>query len=133
MITEAAMVLVCSVLFIGMGLSGEIQRIAGISLKILNCPKCLTFWSCLLFLLANRHPVLPSVAASFIASYAAMWLTLALDAATVKYNRLYEKITQNPGTGEGSGPGSATDPGAERIEAPADDEVPKMQIDYDTL
>ena len=129
MILEAAMVLACSVLFIGMGLSGEIQRIAGISLKVLNCPKCLTFWSTLAVLLARRHPVLPSVAVSFLASYAAMWLTLAYDAATVKYNALYEKITETPGTGEGFGPDSPTAAGEDGLQASADDEVPQMQIE----
>ena len=127
MIPEAAMVLICSVLFIGMGLSGEIQRIAGISLKILNCPKCLTFWSALTFLLARRHPVLPAVAASFIASYLAMWLTLALDAATVLYNRLYEKITETPGTSQATGP--AARPGADSVAADPADEVSQMQIE----
>ena len=129
MITEAATVLVCTVLFIGMGLSAKVQQIAGISLKILNCPKCLTFWSVLAVLLVRRHPVLPSVAVSFLAAYAAMWMTLALDAATVKYNALYEKITQIPGTREGSGPGSPTATGEDGLQASADDEVPQMQIE----
>ena len=123
------MVLVCTVLFIGMGLSGEIQRIAGISLKILNCPKCLTFWSVLVVLLARRHPAIPSVAASFIASYLAMWLTLALDAATVKYNSLYEKITENTGTSEAPGQDATPDPGADDLPPDPADEVPQMQIE----
>ena len=129
MILEAAMVLASSVLFIGMGLSGEIQRIAGISLKILNCPKCLTFWSALAILLLNRHPVLPAVAVSFIASYLAMWLTLALDAATVKYTSLYEKITETPGASQAPGEDSASGSGADGQQADPDDEVPKMQIE----
>ena len=123
------MVLISSVLFIGMGLSGEIQRIAGISVKILNCPKCLTFWSTLVTLLAERHPVFPTIAVSFIASYLAMWLTLAYDAATVKYNRLYEKITETPGTSEREGSQEDTDSGEDGVEAGPFDEVPQMQIE----
>ena len=126
MILEAAMVLTCSVLFIGMGLSGEIQRIVGISWRILNCPKCLTFWSTLAVLLLGRHQVLPSVAVSFLASYAAMWLTLVLDAASVKYNRLYEKITQTPGTGKDPGERSGPGSGQDDLQADPDDEVPQM-------
>ena len=123
------MVLISSVLFIGMGLSGEIQRIAGISLKILNCPKCLTFWSALTILLLNRHPVLPSVAASFIASYLAIWLTLAYDAATVKYNRLYEKTTETPGNSKGEGDQEDTGSDPDSIKADSPDEMPKMSIE----
>jgi len=123
------MALVCSVLFIGMGLSGEIQRIAGISLKILNCPKCLTFWSALTILLLNRHPILPTVAASFIASYMAMWLTLAYDAATVKYNRLYEKITETPGISKREGDQEDTGSDPDSLKANPSDEMPKMPIE----
>ena len=118
------MVLVCSVLFIGMGLSGEIQRILGISLKILNCSKCCTFWCTLAVLATGGHPLLPSIAVSFIASYLALWLTLALDAATVKYNRLYEKITENTGISEGDAQDTAPDTGQDSVETVADDEMP---------
>ena len=133
MVLEAAMVMVCSILFISMGLSGEIQRVLGISLKILNCPKCLTYWTTLIVLLAEKHPLLPSIALSFLASYSAMWLTLALDAATVKYNEIYEKITENPGTSESYSQDTAPDPGQDRVKAPADDEVSQMRIDYDSV
>ena len=118
---------VCSVLFIGMGLSGEIQRILGFSWRILNCPKCLTFWCVPAVLLLGRNPALHAVAVSFLCSYAAMWLTLALDAAAVKYNRLYEKITENPGARKGSEvPDTAS--GEDGLETGAFDEVPQMQI-----
>lgn len=139
MIQEAATVLTCSVLFIGMGLAGEIQRTAGVSLRILNCPKCLTFWATLAALLISRHPILLSVAVSFITSYLAMWLTLGYDALTILYNRLYEEITEKAGTSYGteseskSESESDSEPESERcpyrVEADPDDEVPEMPID----
>ena len=77
-------------------------------------------------LIVGKHPFLPTIAISFIASYAAMWLTLALDAATVKYNRLYEKITENPGTEESTGQDDHTHSGEDHIQADPHDEVPQM-------
>ena len=118
---------VSSVLFIGMGLSGEIQRILGFSWRILNCPKCLTFWCVLAVLLIGRNPVLHAVAVSFFCSYAAMWLTLALDAAAVKYNYIYGKITENTGTEKGTEAPDASS-GEDGLETGAFDEVPQMQI-----
>ena len=118
---------VSSVLFIGMGLSGEIQRILGFSWRILNCPKCLTFWCVLAVLLIGRNPVLHAVAVSFLCSYAAMWLTLALDAAAVKYNYLYGKITENPGA-EDAGQTADPSPGEDGVPPGPDHEVPEMQM-----
>ena len=122
------MVTVSCVLFIGMGLSGEIQQRLGFSSKILSCPKCCTFWCALVLLLAGRNKLLPSVAVSFGSSYVAMWLALALDALAVIYNKAYEKITQNPGAAEDAGPEGSPDSGEDSVKAGSPDEMPKMQI-----
>ena len=127
------MVTVSCVLFIGMGLSGEIQQRLGFSSKILSCPKCCTFWCALVLLLAGRNKLLPSVAVSFGSSYAAMWLALALDALAVIYNKAYEKITKNPGAAESADPEGSSGSGQDGLEAGPADEVPQMQIRHDTL
>ena len=117
------MVTASSVLFIRMGLAGEIQRRLGTGAKILSCTKCLTFWCCAVLLLAVRTRPLPAVTASFISAYLSQWLALAYDAAATLYNRIYEKITENPGAeGTEAGPGS----GADGIETGSADEVPQM-------
>ena len=85
--TGAAAITASCVLFIGMGLEAEIERILSCRFKVLSCPKCLTFWSVLLFGLCNRHGWLEVVAVSFLSSYAALWLTLLCDALTTIYNR----------------------------------------------
>lgn len=117
---EAAMVMVSCVLFVGMGLSDEIQRRLRFRSKILSCPKCLTMWPCLGLLLLRGYAPVPSVFVSFLFSYAALWLTLILDALTLLYNKVYEIITETDGASEDA----ATDNGETGGET--DDEVPQM-------
>lgn len=95
------MVMVSAVLFTRMGLSEEIQRRLGISVKILSCSKCCTFWCCVVLLLVGKNGFVKSVTVSFIFAYLAQWLALTYDMAAMIYNRVYEKITENPGTKEG--------------------------------
>ena len=98
MIAEAALVTLCCVLFISMGLSEAIQRVARLRIGFLSCPKCLTYWSCLVRLLTGGYPPLESVAASFISSYVALWLSLLYDVLAAEYNKIYESITQTTDT-----------------------------------
>lgn len=111
MITEAALILLCCVLFVQAGLSEAIQGVLHIRLRIASCPRCLTFWSCLAWLLLNGYAPLASVAASLVTSYLAMWLCLVYDALALLYNTIYEKITTTHDT-------APTDP--ERAEGTAD-------------
>ena len=62
---EAALIMVSCVLFIQMGLSDAVQRALHISLRIASCPKCLTWWICLAYLVAHDYGIVVSVAASF--------------------------------------------------------------------
>lgn len=93
MFTEAAQITLCCVLFIQMGLSDAVQKVCHVSLRIASCPRCLTFWACLISLIWRRYGFIESVAASFVASYCALWLSLLYDALAHLYNRFYEKIT----------------------------------------
>ena len=121
---EAALVAVSCVLFVQMGLSGAIQDAVRIKSRILSCPKCLTFWAVLAWELAHRAGVVSAVAASFILSYAALWVALILDGLTVLYNSLYNAITETTeDTPEDAAPGD----GPQDHEAPAaDNEVSTM-------
>ena len=91
------MITVSCVLFVGMGLSEAVQETLDVRLRIISCPKCLTFWCVLLHSLLGGGCIVTAVASAFVASYCALWLTLAVDALTSLYNKLYEKIDQ-PGT-----------------------------------
>jgi len=94
MIKDAALITISCVLFVNMGLSEAIQKTLYVRSKILSCPKCCTFWTCLTTLLLCRFDPLESVAASFICSYVALWMTLVYDALTVLYNNIYELFTE---------------------------------------
>ena len=121
---EAALVAVCCVLFVQMGLSGAIQDTLRIRSRILSCPKCLTFWAVLAWELAHRAGPLPSAAASFILSYAATWAALILDGLAVLYNALYDAITEKD---DGASEDAEAGPGPQDQDAaPGPDEVPKM-------
>lgn len=121
---EAALVAVSCVLFVQMGLSGAIQETLHFKSRILSCPKCLTFWSVLVWNLAHGTQTVVSVAASFILSYAALWVALILDGLTVLYNSLYDAITEtNTGAPEDS---KAGDCPKDTVSAPDSDEVPTM-------
>lgn len=117
MIREAAMLAAGCVLFINMGLAGEIQALFPFRLRILTCPKCLTFWCVLLYNAFNGTPAAETVAVSFGLSYLALWANLLLDILTIQYNRIYEKITENPRTAEAESPRS---PGADNAPGAAD-------------
>ena len=121
MITEVALITLSCVLFIQMGLADAICNLFRVSLRIVTCPKCLTFWSSLAWTLLSEYDPLVCVAASFIASYAATWLALLYDSLALIYNHLYEQITKPQDT--------STD--AERPRSPSDiqaggDEVSQM-------
>ena len=112
MIQEAALVAASCVLFVQMGLSGAIQERLHLRLRILSCPKCLTFWSVLTWALCNGIGPVRAVAASFLFSYAALWAALVLDGLSVLYNWLYEQITKTTDTSEDAPAGPADDPQA---------------------
>lgn len=123
MITEVALITISCVLFVQMGLGSAIEGFLRIRSIVLSCPKCLTMWTCLLYLLfAQKCGLVLSVATSFIASYCALWLALLYDAFAILYNYLYEQITKNQDTSEDAErPECHTDPQA------GDDEVSFMQ------
>lgn len=120
MIEEVALLTVSCVLFIQMGLSHAIQERIGVRSEILSCPRCCTFWSVLVLLLISGHGIIRSVAASFLSSYSALWLSLIYDALAKLYNTCYEAITENDDTA----PDAEAGPD-DHAEA-ADDEVSEM-------
>lgn len=102
MFLEVARITVSVVLFIQMGLSEAIQDVIQIRIRFLTCPKCLTWWSCMCYLTITGHPLLVSLATSFIASYCALWLSLLYDSLALLYNYCYEQISKTNDTAEGS-------------------------------
>ena len=82
---------------IHMGLVDAVLKFYGMEDKdipIIRCPKCLTFWSVLLFLVLTRHSVIHSLAMSFLASYVGIWLDLLLGIMDEWYEDIYKRISE---------------------------------------
>lgn len=110
MIREVALITVSCVLFVQMGLSDAISGVFHVRFRVLSCPRCIVFWSSLIWTLATKNNFVVSVAASFIASYCALWLTLAYDAVAILYNDIYEQITKtNDTSSDAERPGNPAD------------------------
>ena len=85
-----------------------------VSLRILSCPKCLSFWTALVWMLWDNAGLVRSVAVSFFCAYAATWAALMLDGLSVLYNWIYEQITETTDASEDAeagpdGPASGDD------------------------
>lgn len=116
---EAAEITASCVLFIGMGLEAEVERILSCRFSILSCPKCLTFWSVMVFGVIAGHGLLETIAVSFLSSYAALWLSLLCDELTTIYNKIYETINeQTDGDSEDSEAAGAEGTSAQDSEMP---------------
>ena len=108
---EAAQITVVCVLAVQMGLIDAIGKVIHYEFRVLSCPKCLCLWASLGWHLLHSNPLLDSAFASFVSSYAALWLSLIYDYVATKYNKAYEKVTDSaeaeprPGSNE-SGEGS---------------------------
>ena len=81
-----------------LGLISAIEGIVGRKLWIIDCPKCLSFWLSLYWLVWQYSPI-TSIAVSLLAGYSALWLELAEAYLDSLYLLLYEKIKS---TGDGN-------------------------------
>ena len=94
-----------------LGLIRAVEGIIHHRMPVVNCPKCLTFWSVLIYGIAVSVPVgfadgitaIPRIlAVSFLAAYAAIWLELIMYSIDTIYNRIYDTLSKiNPEKNEG--------------------------------
>lgn len=75
-----------------LGLVSKLESIIGHTIPIINCPKCSTFWSTLIYMLVVSHDIIGGIAMSFFFAYLAIWLELAMGVADCLYMDIYEKI-----------------------------------------
>ena len=78
-----------------LGLVKAIEETYERELPVINCVKCLTFWSVLVYMVFATRDVITSLAISFLASYTALWLELLEGFIDFLYLRIYEKIYQS--------------------------------------
>ena len=75
-----------------LGLVKAIEENLNRELFVLNCPKCVSFWSCLIYTSFTAHDVIASLAVSFLAGYAAIWFELFEGVIDKIYQMLYDTI-----------------------------------------
>ena len=76
-----------------LGLTEELENVLDIRLKVLECAKCLTFWTSLLFLLTfGNDGLIVSLAVSFLNAWLAVWLEMLMGYVGTLYDKVYEKI-----------------------------------------
>lgn len=81
-----------------MGLISAIEETVHRKLPIVNCIKCLTFWSVLFYCLFNSYGVFASIAISFLSSYLAIWLELFFGFIDVRYEKIFNSIYKDSET-----------------------------------
>lgn len=75
-----------------LGLVEAIEGVIGQKLPILNCSKCASYWSVLLYSLFAGRALIASVAVSFLCAYSATWLELLCGYIDTLYNKCYEDL-----------------------------------------
>jgi len=75
-----------------LGLVSAIEDILDRSLIIVNCARCLSFWSVLIFTVATGWNPVEAVAVSFLSAYAATWLQLAMAIIDKQFGKIYDTI-----------------------------------------
>ena len=108
----ASIVFIC-VTSIHLGLVKAVEDVTNRELRIVNCPKCFTWWSVLAYTIITSRSVITSLAISFLCSYIALWLELFEGFVDSIYRKVYEKIYPDPDDNEASadtGNGSSESP-----------------------
>lgn len=82
-------VMVAAVLAQHMGLT---EAIAGVAWKIAKCPKCCTFWSCLIMIWLETEDVIVTLLLSLTMSYLALWAGLLLAWLNTAYNKIWDRL-----------------------------------------
>lgn len=89
---EILLLILSCVLINHMDMVSAIEKILKHRLPILNCVKCLTFWTVLIYLLVNGHSIIVSPAVSFLSSYIAIWLELLFGLIDKCYEKIFKTL-----------------------------------------
>lgn len=91
-IVDIACIIVVCVAANHLGLIAAIEQTIGREIPIVNCPKCFTFWTTLIYGIDAHADLLPMLAISFLCAWLAIWLELGMGIIDYLYNKVYEKI-----------------------------------------
>jgi hypothetical protein len=75
-----------------LGLIEAIEHVINKKIPVVNCAKCFTFWSVLVYSLFQRQYPIVSVAMSFLCAYSSVWLEMLLGYVNLLYIRCHESL-----------------------------------------
>lgn len=88
-----ATVLISCCLFIHLGLGQAIENTLHIHCVLLQCVKCLTFWSVLSYsLFLTNFRIEECVLISFTSSYTSLWIDLLFTKLAIIYETIYKDM-----------------------------------------
>lgn len=94
---DAILLLVICVAMNHTGLVAAVEQKIGVELPVINCVKCSTFWTTLLYGVYSTRGIIGPAAMAFFYSYVALWLELLLGFVDLIYVKCYEKIVSTAG------------------------------------
>lgn len=93
MMSDIIMIVLISVLFNHLGLCQAIENVIKHKIIVLNCSKCLSFWSVFLYsLYFTSYGVILSLFIAFISAYCALWIELMFGLIDNYYTKLWQKL-----------------------------------------
>lgn len=75
-----------------LGLVAAMERVLKRRIIIMDCPKCLTFWSVLVTAYMSGWNMVEALAVAFLSAYIALWLELCMGFIDKIFGWLYGKI-----------------------------------------
>lgn len=107
-----------------LGLVQAIEDVIRHNIPIVDCPKCFTFWSTLVFCMVSGVGLPPCLAISVIASMTSIWLDLMLTVSDYYYIKVYETFAHS----DSADSSSSSDCG-DSCQADASDSLPKLRAE----
>ena len=89
---SAIMIMVSCVMANHLGLVSAIERIISHNIPIVNCSRCFTFWSTLLYCIFACHNIIDSVFVAFCMALLSLWFDVFLGLLDNLYYTAYEYI-----------------------------------------
>ena len=90
--SEVVMIMFSCVAANHLRLVAAVEDVVKFDIPIVNCPKCFTWWSLMLYGLFAHENIFVVTATSFLFAYIAMWVNLALAITDSIYNSIYDTI-----------------------------------------
>ena len=89
--TDAIMIMMSCVSANHLGLVEQVEKVVRHTIPIVNCSKCFSFWTTLLYCLVVTHDVVISIFVSFCMAFLSFWFDIVLGILDNLYYKAYER------------------------------------------